>query len=197
MKPYYVLIKEEIQEEEKFYAEEHKESDWKYFKEASELFLIHAYSHLLENPRNGIEIFGDANYKRKYEQFYLNLAIGLELLLKSIMLKRGMKINKLLKEKATTNLDPERTLQFRAIINQHLDKVLLKLSKTTLEEVKDTLRLVNLRRNNIAHCSKKSRDSYLHEHRVSYVTLYIYEKFFYGENSELTGLLLQSINRSN
>jgi hypothetical protein len=75
MKPYYVLIKDEIQEEEKFYAEEHKESDWVNFKDASELFLIHAYSHLFLNSLDGFEILGNADYQIKYGQFYLNLAI--------------------------------------------------------------------------------------------------------------------------
>jgi hypothetical protein len=185
MKPYYVSIREELQEEEQFYAEELGKTDWEYLKRASELFLIHAYSHLFESPTDGHEVFGDANYKIRYGQFYLNLAVGLELLLKSILLKKGIKIS----------LDPKRTISFRKVVEYYLNKVFPKLCKATLEEIKDTLRLVNLRRNNIAHLSKRSRDSSLHEHRFSYITLYIYEQFFYGENPELTGLLLKSIDR--
>jgi hypothetical protein len=150
MKPYYVSIKDEIQDEENFYTEEYKDADYVYLNESSELFLVHAYTHLLFNLNNGFEIFRDTNYQIKYGQFYLNLAIGLELLLKSILLKQGKPINKPLKNKSEIKLNPELTLQFREIINKHLDEILPRLDETTLEEIKDTLRLVNLRRNNIA-----------------------------------------------
>ena len=186
MKPYYLSVGSDLQEEQEVYAEELRKKDWEYLKKSSEIFLIHAYSHLFKSPLAGYEVFGDTNYKIKYGQFYLNLAIGLELLLKSVLLKKGVKIN----------LRPERTIQFSYIIEKHLNKIFPKLNKTTLEEIKDTLKLVNLRRNNIAHCSKRSRDSYAHEHRFSYITLYIYEEFFYGDNPELKSLLLESISRS-
>jgi len=168
-------------------------------KEAGEIFLIHAYSHRFQispvvyklRERYGhsvpeLEVFGDKEYKIKYGQFNLNLAIGLELLLKSIVLKKGERIN----------LGPERTILFSTLINKYLSRIFPKLGKNTFEEIQDTLKLINLRRNNIAHCSKKSHDSYAHEYRFSYITLYIYEKFFYGENLELTELLLKSLNRS-
>jgi hypothetical protein len=119
----------------------------------------------------------------------------LELLLKSILLKKGKKINRPLK-KSDSGLDQERTILFSVIIKEYLDKVFPQMSETTIEEIKLTLKLINLRRNNIAHRSKKSHDSYAHEYRFSYITLYIYEKFFYGESAELTELLLKSINRS-
>ena len=197
MKQYYVSIKDELQEEKEFYAEELKKRDCEYLKKSGELFLIHAYSHLFETPLTGYEIFGDTNYKTKYGQFYLNLAVGLELLLKSILLKKGIKINRPLKGGANNNLDPAFTITFGTVIKRYLNRIFTEqLSKTTLEEIKDTLELINLRRNNIAHRSKRSRDSYLHEHRFSYITLYIYEEFFYGENPELTELLLKSIKRS-
>jgi hypothetical protein len=196
MKPYYVQLKDDIREEEKFYAEAHKLSDWKHLKEASELFLIHAYSHLFLGSENGFEIFGNADYKRKYGQFYLNLAIGLELLLKAIMLKQAMKINKLLKNKEGVQINPEKTLYFSEIIDKHLTNILSNLDAVTIEGIKDTMKLVNLRRNNIAHSSKKSRVSYRDEYRISYVTLYVYEEFFYKENSELTDLLIKSVSRS-
>ena len=93
-------------------------------------------------------------------------------------------------------LDREHTISFGTIINKHLKSVFPNLIDETREEIENTLRLINLRRNNIAHCSKKSYDSYAHEHRFSYITLYIYEKYFYGQNPELTDLLLKSINRS-
>jgi hypothetical protein len=186
MKPYYVSIKDEFQEEKDFYFEELNKKDWKRLRESSELFLVHAYSHLFKIPPAGYEVFGDTDYKIKYSQFYLNLAIGLELLLKSILLKKGKKIS----------FNPEKTIPFGQIIEKHLTTIFPKLTETTLEEIKYTLKLVNLRRNNIAHRSKRSRDSYLHEHKFSYITLYIYEKFFYGENQELTALLLKSIDRS-
>lgn len=196
MKPYYLSMKEDLREERKFYAEELRKTDWEYLKNPSELFLIHAYLHLFQSSPAGYEVFGDTNYKIKYSQFYLNLAVGLELLLKSILLKKGVKVNRPLEKDANSNLDPKYTISFGFIIEEHLNKIFLRLSKTTLEEIKDTLRLVNWRRNNIAHRSKKSRDSYAHEYRISYITLYIYDEFFYGDNPELTELLLKSINRS-
>jgi len=186
MTQYFISIEEELQYEKKFYAEELKEEDWKYLKESGELFLIHAFSHLLEVPLVDYEVFGDTNYHIKYSQFYLNLAVGLELLLKSILLKRGVKIN----------LSPERTIQIGYIIEKYLDKIFPWLSQNTLKEIKHTLEIINVKRNNIAHRSKRSYDHYAYEHRFSYITLYIYEEFFYGENPELVKLLIRSIDRS-
>ena len=186
MTRYYISMEEELQYERKNYTEELKEKDWRYLKESGELFLIHAFSHLFETPLVGYEVFGDTNYKIKYSQFYLNLAVGLELLLKSILLKRGVKIN----------LSPERTMQFGRIIEKHLGKIFPRLRQNTLREIKHTLELINVKRNNIAHRSKRSYDHYAYEYRFSYVTLYIYEEFFYGENPELIKLLLKSIDRS-
>ena len=208
MKQYYLSIESQLQEEREFYAEELRKRDWKFLKEAGEMFLIHAYSHRFKISQSAykfaeryggdpaqFEIFGDDEYKEKYRQFYLNLAVGLEILLKSTLLKKGIKINKPRKNRIDNDFDPASTISFGNVIEEHLDKIFPKLSETTLEEIKDTLRLINLRRNNIAHCSKKSHDHYAHEHRVSYLTLYIYEEFFYGDNSELTGLLLKSIEK--
>ena len=209
MKPYYLSMKNNLQEEQESYAEELRKEDWKYLKEASEMFLIHAYSHRFKISQSAykfteryggdpsqFEVFGDDEYKEKYSQFYLNLAVGLEILLKSILLKKGIKINKPLEDDPKNGLDPERTIQFSTIINRRIKRIFPKLSKNTRKEIRDTLRLINLRRNNIAHLSKRSQDHYAHEHRFSYITLYIYEEFFYGENQELTALLLKSIDRS-
>jgi len=208
MKPYYINMKEELQEEQRFYAEELKGTDWERIKEASEMFLIHAYSHRFQISQvahslaerygadaSQLEVFGDADYQMKYSQFYLNLAVGLELLLKAILLKKGEKVNRLLIEKARGELDHEKTIMFREVIDR-LAKIFPNVSSLTLNEIGDTLRIINLRRNNIAHRSKKSHDSYAHEYRFSYITLYIYEEFFYEENQELTALLLKSIDRS-
>ena len=199
MKQYYVSMKDEVEYEKQFYSDELSKSDWEFLKEAGEMFLIHAYSHRFEispvvyklRERYGpsvpeLEVFGDKEYKIKYGQFNLNLAIGLELLLKSILLKKGERIN----------LGPEKTIPFSILINKYLSRIFPKLGKNTFEEIQDALKLINLRRNNIAHSSKKSHDSYAHEYRFSYITLYIYEKYFYGENSELTELLLKSLDRS-
>ena len=199
MKQYYISMKDEFEYERQFYSEELKKSDWKPLKEAGEMFLIHAYSHRFQISQvaykfakpygadaSRLEVFGDTDYKIKYSQFYLNLAVGLELLLKSILLKEGVKIH----------LKPEKTISFGDVIKKHLKKIFPKLIEITFQEIKETLRLINLRRNNIAHRSKKSYDSYAHEYRFSYITLYIYEKYFYGENSELTELLLKSLDRS-
>lgn len=185
MKPYYISLDGELQYERKYYAEELRKKDWEYLKDSSEVFLTHAYSHLFETFA-AREVFGDTNYKIRYSQFYLNLAVGLELLIKSVLLKKGIKIN----------LGPERTIQFGHIIRKYLNRIFPRLGKTTLEDIKNVLELISLRRNNIAHLSKRSYDHYAHEHRFSYITLYIYEEFFYEDNPELTKLLLKSIDRS-
>ena len=198
-KRYYLSMKDEYEDEKRFYSEELKKSDWEFLKEASEMFLTHAYSHLFHISQSAdkmaeylgldaseIRVFGDKEDRKRYSQFYLNLAVGLELLLKSILLKEGVKIH----------LRPEKTISLGDVIEIHLKKIFPKLIETTFQEIKETLRLINLRRNNIAHRSKKSYDSYAHEYRFSYITLYIYEKFFCGENTELTQLLLKSLDRS-
>ena len=140
MKPYYVQIKDIIKEEEKFYSEEYKSSDWVYLKDASELFLIHAYTHLFLGSENRFEIIGDVDYLRKHRQFYLNLAIGLELLLKSIMLKQEMPINKQMKLNGEIHLDKEKTLQFSEIIKNNIANIFSNIDQLDLEELKDTLK---------------------------------------------------------
>lgn len=207
--PYYLSMKEAVEYERQFYSEELKKSDWKYLEDAGEMFLMHAYSHQFQisqtaykfSERFGgdpsqIEVFGDDEYNIKYGQFHLNLAVGLELLLKSILLKKGEKINIPLKGDSDSSLNPKMTISFGDIIDRHLKKIFPSLIEDSLEEIKDTLKLINLRRNNIAHRLKKNLDSYAHEYRFSYITLYIYEKFFYGKNPELTKLLLKSLDRS-
>jgi hypothetical protein len=209
VKQSYISMEEELEYERKFYSEELGKEDWKQLKKAGELFIIHAYTHLFEIPQlayrfaeklgidaSQINIAFDDEYDIKYRQFNLNLAVGLEILLKSLLLKKGLKINQKIKDEPNNSLDPEKTIQFSTIINKRLKRILPKLSKSTIKEIQDTLRLINLRRNNIAHCSKRSYDSYAYEHRFSYITLYIYERYFFGENAELTALLLKSLERS-
>ena len=186
MKQYYISIEEELDYEGKFYAEELLKEDWHYIEEEAELFLLHAFSHLFEIPVKGYELLGSDEHKVKYSQFYLNLAVGLELLLKSILLKKSIRINRSVKK----------TMQFSYIIEHYLDKILPRLSINTLNEMKTTLMLINEKRNNIAHRSKRIYEHYAYEYRFSYVTLYIYERFFYGKNKLLTELLLTSIERS-
>ncbi len=186
MKQYYISIEEELDYEAKLYAEELLKEDWPYIKEEAELFLIHAFSHLFETSVKGYEVLGSDEHKTKYSQFYLNLAVGLELLLKSILLKKGIGVNRTV----------TRTIPFSRIIERHLDGILSGLSTNTLSEMKATLMLINEKRNNIAHRSKRIYQHYAHEYRVSYATLYIYERFFYGQNEALTKLLLKSIERS-
>ena len=186
MKQYYKSIKEELDYEAELYAEKLLKKDWRYMKEEAELFLIHAFSHLFEISAKGYDLLGSDEHKTKYSQFYLNLAVGLELLLKSILLKKRIGVN----------INGKRTRQFSYIIEHHLNGILSGLSANTLSEVKATLMLINAKRNNIAHRSKRIYEHYAYEHRFSYVTLYIYERFFYGQNESLVRLLLKSIERS-
>jgi hypothetical protein len=101
-----------------------------------------------------------------------------------------------LKKDTNYILNPDRTISFGIIINEYLDEIFSRLISTAVEEIKDILELINLRRNNIAHCSKRSYDSYAHECRFSYIIFYIYEQYCDGGNPELTEFLLKSINRS-
>lgn len=183
MKKYYGYISGDLKEEKEFYAEESKKKDWEFIKRSGEMFLIHAYYHLFEDLVDS-NVIDTKNYNLKHTQFYLNLAVGTELLLKSIFLKKRLSIDK----------GASRSKSFSEIINE-LDRIFPQLSISTLDELKNTLRLINLRRNNIAHRCKKSFDSYRHEYRLSYVILYIYEKF-QGDNQELIDLLLKSLKRS-
>ena len=199
MKQYYISMKDELQDEKKFYTEELGKKDWKHLKEAGEIFLIHAYSHLfvissradkiakiIGADASKFQVLFNDEYKIKYSQFYLNLAVGLELILKSILLRKGERIT----------LSPEKTITLGTIIDKYFNKIFLNMGENTFEEIKNTLNLINLRRNNISHRSKKSYDSYAHEYRFSYTTLYIYERFFHRRNQELTALLIKSIERS-
>lgn len=45
-------MKKDIHEEENFYSEELGQTDWKYLKDSSEVFLEQAYSHMLQVPQN-------------------------------------------------------------------------------------------------------------------------------------------------
>jgi len=207
-KQYYISMQEDFREEEKFYSGQLEKSDWKHLKKASELFLVHAYLHLFEilevaNKIFGssdidtsrVRVFGDDQDTIKYQQYYLNLAVGLELLCKSILLRKGIKINIPVKKATHLTLDSDRTISFGTIISEHLRDIFPTLIDDTVKEIEYTLRLINLKRNNLAHCAKKSYDSYAYEHRFSYITLYIYEKHYYGQNQKLTSLLLKSLKR--
>lgn len=194
MKTNYISRKGELDYERSLYSEELGKSDWKYLKEASEIFLIHAYKHLFKKPQT--YILGDFNYSTTYSQFYLNLGVGLEILLKSALLKNGIKINSELKNNKSLNLDPAKTIGLGIIIDKHLSNILKGLCQETLEEIKCILKIINLRRNNLAHCFKKTLDSVADEYVFSYITLYIYQKCFNDENTELIKLLLKSISRS-
>ncbi|MFC1947243.1 hypothetical protein ACFLXY_04900 [Chloroflexota bacterium] len=186
MKEYYISIEDELKYERSVYAEELHRSDWLFFEENAETFLIHAYRHLLDEPSYENYILGSYEERTQYNQFYLNLAIGLELLLKSILLKKSVNVN----------LKNYRTLQFGNIISEYMEKILPKLSLSTIDEIKTTLMLINEKRNNIAHRSKRSYEHYANEYRFSYVTLYIYERYFFKKNDLLTELLLKSISRA-
>ncbi|MFC1983732.1 hypothetical protein ACFLVO_01780 [Chloroflexota bacterium] len=154
-------MKDEYEDEKRFYSEELKNSDWEFLKEASEMFLIHAYSHLFHISQSTdkmaehlgldaseIRVLGDKEDRKRYSQFYLNLAIGLEFLLKSILLRKNERINtkksnKKLNGEPNNNLNPEKTISFGSIIDRHLRKVFAELCKNTFEEIKDTLKLIN------------------------------------------------------
>ena len=133
MKQNYISMKKDLENEKKFYAEELKKSDWKYLKEASEMYLIHAYSHKFHISQSAyklgerigldpthLDIIGDDEDKIRYSQFNLNLAVGLELLLKSIFLRKGKKINQQFRGEKNDTLNPERTIQLGTIINYHM-----------------------------------------------------------------------------
>jgi hypothetical protein len=200
---YHIDIKEELRYEKKLYDEVITQRDWKYLKVSADLFLGHAYEHLLKvhssrlkvfrdtewDTKYKMEIFGDTEWDTKYNQFHLNLAVGLELLLKSILLKKGIKIN----------TKQGRTIPLGAIINKENDylcSIFPRLKQGSLNEIRHTFELINLKRNNIAHRSKRRHDHYAYEHRFSYVLLYTYEEYFYGMNTQLANLLQKSIDRS-
>ena len=183
---YYLNMKDELEYERAQYREDLLPNDWQYLLEESELFLVHAYTHLFKVSDKGYEVLGDVDNRLKYSQFYLNLAVGVELLLKAILLKKGLNINH----------NKIKTYQFSEIIENQLKCIFPKLKDNTIEDMRTTLKLLNEKRNNIAHRSKRHYDHYAYEHRFSWVILYIYEMYFLGHNEVLTGLLVASIKRS-
>ena len=88
----YIDSKQEIEDLKKEYKKILKKEDYKILNQRSETFLLHAMKHLITQKSESIE-FPSTEWETKITQYYLNLAIGLELLLKSALLKNDVNIS--------------------------------------------------------------------------------------------------------
>ena len=182
----YLDMESTLREEETFYNEEPKEMHIENVRKTGEMLIEHAYQHM-SKFKEDLHGSDDNETIDTNAQFYLGLSIGLELLLKSEFIRR--KIN-IIDRKNENKLY---TISFRRII-ENLDKI-LDIDKDDLSEIKLTLDLIRIRRDNLAHLAHKRFINYPDEHRISYVVLLIYDKLG-GNNKRLIEKLKERIEKS-
>lgn len=182
---HFLNMKEELEEEEKFYNEEPTEKHFENIRKAGESLIEHACDHM--SGLKPTRLASDGEPVDTYAQLYLNLSMGLELFLKSEFIKR--KINIVYRKKKNKLY----TMSFREII-ENLGKI-LDVDEEDLDEIKVTLNLIRIRRDNLAHLSHKRLGHYANEHRIFYVTLLIYDKLD-GNKEELIKKLKERIEKS-
>ncbi len=126
---------------------------------------------------------------------YLNIAVGCELLLKSIYLKNGYAINQTKnKEIIKFNDDVKdvlvkgRTHSFNTLINSAKTKVFsdLGISEGEAGKIKNVFRLINLKRNNLVHAGKKHFDHYKYAECIGKMILLLYNNAFSEEERNET-----------
>jgi len=179
-------MKEELEEEEIFYNEEPKEKHFENIRKAGESLIEHAYYHMSEFKKDW-HISDDKETIDTDAHFYLNLSIGVELFLKSEFIKQKIDI---VDRKKKNKLY---TMSFREII-KNIGKI-LNVDKEDLEQIKLTLDLIRIRRDTLAHLAHKRYGHYADEHRISYVTLLIYDKLG-GNKKEIIETLKRNIKNS-
>ncbi|NOQ32621.1 MAG: hypothetical protein GQ567_00260 [Methanosarcinales archaeon] len=178
-----------INDEEEFIKECYKQSDFKYFKENAEILISHGIDHYKKMSESDME-HNDHIY-----QAYLNIAVGCELLLKSIYLKNGYAINQTKnKEIIKFNDDVKgvlvkvRTHSFNTLINSAKTKVFsdLGISEGEAGKIKNVFRLINLKRNNLVHAGKKHFDHYKYAECIGKMILLLYNNAFSEEERNET-----------
>ena len=178
-----------IKDEEEFIKECYKQSDFKYFQENAEMLISHGIDHYKKMSESDME-HNDHTYHS-----YLNIAVGCELLLKSIYLKNGYAINQTKnKEIIKFNDDVKdvlvkgRTHSFNTLINSAKTKVFsdLGISEGEAGKIKNVFRLINLKRNNLVHAGKKHFDHYKYAECIGKMILLLYNNAFSEEERNET-----------
>lgn len=178
-----------INDEEEFVKECYKQSDSKYFKENAEILISHGIDHYKKMSESDME-HNDHIY-----QAYLNIAVGCELLLKSIYLKNGYAINQTKNKEIIKFNDgvkdvlvKGRTHSFNTLINSAKTKVFsdLGISEGEAGKIKNVFRLINLKRNNLVHAGKKHFDHYKYAECIGKMILLLYNNAFSEEERNET-----------
>lgn len=187
MKEVYIDPKDDLNDLKKEYERASDKNDFLILHRRAENFLLHSMEHLFSAPQ---EIYlTSPEWETKVTQYYLNLAIGLELILKSALLKNGKKISRFNKKKNEES--DEYTIPFSLVIDKINEiKEFEDVDTKDLDEIKNCLRILNFQRNNFAHKCIVIFDSYEYPYRFSMIALFIYHKLG-GKHKELLTLLKQ------
>jgi len=141
-----------IKDEEEFIKECYKQSDFKYFKENAEILISHGIGHYKKMFES------DMAHNDHIYHSYLNIAVGCELLLKSIYLKNGYAINQT-KNRGIIKFNDDvkdvlvkvRMHSFYTLINSAKTTVFsdLGISEGEAGKIENVFRLIKLKRNNL------------------------------------------------
>ncbi len=178
-----------IKDEEEFTKECYKQSDFKYFQENAEMLISHGIDHYKKISESGM-----AHNDHIYHS-YLNIAVGCELLLKSIYLKNGYAINQTNNKGITKFNDDVKDVIVK--INTHSFNTLINSAETTVfsdigisegeaRKIKNVFRLINLKRNNLVHAGKKHFDHYKYAECIGKMILLLYNNAFSEEERNET-----------
>ena len=136
-----------VKAEEEFIKEYYNQYDFKYFQENAEMLISHGIGHYKKVPE-----FEMAHNDHIY-QAYLNIAVGCELLLKSIYLKNGYAINQTKNKEIIKFNDAVkgvlvkgRTYSFNMLINSAETTVFsdLGISECQAGKINNVFQLINL-----------------------------------------------------
>ena len=178
-----------VKDEEEFIKECYKQSDFKYFQENAEILISHGINHYKKISES------DMAHNDHIYQAYLNIAVGCELLLKSIYLKNGYAINQT-KNKGIIKFNDDvkdvlvkdRTYSFKTLIDGDKTEVFgdLGISEGEARKIKNVFGLINLKRNNLVHAGKKHFDHYKYAECIGKTILLLYNNAFSEEERNET-----------
>ena len=178
-----------IKDEKEFIKECYKQSDFRYFKENAEILISHGIDHYKKISES------DVGHNDHIYHSYLNIAVGCELLLKSIYLKNGYAINQTnnkgiikFNDAVKDVLVKDKTHSFNTLINSDKTEVFrdLGVSKGETRKIKNVFRLINLKRNNLVHAGKKHFDHYKYAECMGKTILSLYNNAFSEEERNET-----------
>lgn len=161
----YASIQRDFEEEKRFYCRHlpKKELWYALLEEEAETAILHGIGHFKKDRKN--KIFGG-------KQVNLNVGIGTELLLKAIIVKNNGYI--------LHETDKSKTIDFEKCISR-LKKILRKdkrFDKKVIGRIEYVLRIIKLRRDNIAHSSISHASSYRTPPQIFGVLGFLMRKYF-------------------